>query len=140
MGGSTAWPITTGQTNQSIHKAAGQTHHVERLKDLSLVGGTITIKREGRNLFLLVLLCKSDASAQRDLRSDDTVAAKEAGREDVHRPALAVRHAALAAEQLADDALDRAPAQDGERVAAVRGDDAVLGRDARLETDGDGFL
>ena len=58
----------------------------------------------------------------------------------MHGPALAVGHAALAAEELADDALDGATAEDGEGMAAIAGDDAVGGGDSVFEAYRDGFL
>jgi hypothetical protein len=58
----------------------------------------------------------------------------------VHGSALAVRHAVDAAEQLGEDALDGAAAEDGKGVAPVRGDDLVVGLDGVVHADRDGFL
>lgn len=116
------------------------THHVERLKHLSLVRRPIPIHRERRRRLAHILLCQREARTERDLGADDTVAAEEPGREDVHGAALAVGHACLAAEELAEDAGDGAAAEDGEGVAAVGGDDEVFGGDGVFESDVDCFL
>lgn len=72
--------------------------------------------------------------------ADDTVSAKEGRREDVHGTTLSVGHADLASEQLANNTLYGASAQDGERVAPVGSDDPVVLGDTVLETDRDSFL
>lgn len=110
-----------------------QLRHIERLKHLALVARAVAVERVRRDGLLHVLLREGEAGADGNLGTDDAVAAEEGGGEDVHGAALAVGHAALAAEELADDALDGAAAEDGEGVAAVGGDDTVFGGDASLE-------
>ena len=60
--------------------------------------------------------------------------------EDVHRATLALRHSAHAAKELADEALDIATTEDDEWVRAIRGDDVVVERCRRVNTDRDRFL
>ena len=80
--------------------------HVKCLKDLALVARTITVesKRSGRPL--KVFHSKSNAGAEGKLGADNTIAPEETGREDMHRAALSIGHADLAAEQLTDDTGD----------------------------------
>lgn len=111
------------------------THHVERLEDLTLVAGTVSVHRVGSERLVHVFLCKRKACADGHLRTDDSVATEERLGEDVHGTTLAVGHARLAAKQLTDDALDRAATEDGEGVTTVRSDDFVIRRDSCLETD-----
>ena len=116
------------------------THHVERLEDLALVGRAVTVHGERRVLFARVLLREGETGAKRYLRTDDTVAALEGLGEDVHGTTLSLRHSAYAAQELANEALDVATAEHDERVGAVRGDDVVIERRRRVDTDGDSFL
>lgn len=116
------------------------THHIERLEDLTLVAGTVSVHRVGRKRLVQVFLCERKACTDGHLRTDDTVATKERLGEDVHGTTLAVGHARLAAEQLTNDTLDGAATEDGEGVATVRSDDLVFGRNSRLETDGNCLL
>lgn len=58
---------------------------------------------------------------------------EKAQREDVHGGALAVRHATLAPKELSHDTGDGAAVENGERLAAVCGDDTVVGDDSMLE-------
>ena len=109
--------------------------HVERLEDLTLVAGTVTVKREGAVVLLAVLKGESKTGANGDLGTDDTVAAEESGSEDVHGTALAVRRAALTTEELAEDTNNGTTAKDGEGMAAVAGDDEVILMDAVLQAD-----
>ena len=119
-----------------------QLGHIEALKDLALVGGTVSVHGEGGVLVGLahVLLSECDSRSDGDLRADDAVTSEEGLCEDVHGTALAVRHAALSTEQLGNDTLDRPAAKDGERVASVGRDDLVVWLDAGLEADRDGLL
>lgn len=117
-----------------------KTHHVERLEHLTLVGRAVTVHRERRVLFARVLLREGEASTERHLCADDTVATLEGLSEDVHRTALPLRHSAYATEELADEALDGAATEQDERVCAVRRDDVVVERRRRVDTDGDRFL
>jgi DNA-binding ferritin-like protein (Dps family) len=85
-------------------------------------------------------LSETHTGTNRDLRSDDTVASEEGRGEDVHGTTFSVGHADLATEELANDTFDRAATHDGEGVAAVCGDDAVVLADAMLEANGNSFL
>jgi len=116
------------------------THHVERLEDLTLVTRAITVQGEGTVLLAHVLLGETHTGSNRDLSSDDTVASKEGRGEDVHGTTLSVGHADLATEELANDTLDSATTHDGEGMAAVSSDDAVLLADSVLEANRNSFL
>ena len=105
-----------------------------------MVTRAVAVQADGRPVVSEVLLRKRDARADGDLRADDPVAAVEALGEHVHRAALAVRDTLPAAEQLADDGLDRAATHQSEAVAAVRGDDGVVLGDGVLDPSRDGFL
>ena len=117
-----------------------QLGHVVGLKDLTLVACTITIEGEAGSILAKVLLSESETGTNWYLRADDTVTAEESRREDVHRTTLAARHAVLATEELSKNTLDGTATEDGEGVAAVRGDDQVLRRNGSLETDRNSFL
>ncbi len=114
--------------------------HVEGLKDLALVGGTVTVENDGGVLVLVVLVGKRQASTDRDLGANDTVAAVEALGEHVHGATLAVGDALTAAQKLADDGADGAATHQGEAVAAVGSDDVVLLGESVLNAGGDGLL
>lgn len=118
------------QTNKEL-KAC--TYHVERLEDLTLVTRAITVQSERTVLLAHVLLRETHTGTNRDLSSDDTVASEEGRGEDVHRTTLAVGHADLATEQLANDTLDSAATHDGEGMAAASCDDTVRLADSVLE-------
>jgi hypothetical protein len=60
--------------------------------------------------------------------------------EDVHRSTLSVTHTINATEELSKNTLDRSTTENGEGVAAVGGDDLVLGDDGVVHTDRDGLL
>jgi hypothetical protein len=99
--------------------------HVKRLKDLALVARTITVESKHSGGPLKVFHSKSNAGAEK-LGADNTIAPEEMGREDMHRAALSIGHAHLAAEQLTDDTGDCATTEDRKRVAAVGRDNLVL--------------
>ena len=139
---------TVGSSSHSVtvvlaNKDSGQVPelgHVVSFKDLTLVRGTITIEGKGGGLVAEVLLGKGDTGAQGDLSSDNTVSSKEVGGEHVHGASLASRDTSLASEKLGKDGGDGATTHVGESVAAVGGDDLVLGSQSGLHTDSDGFL
>lgn len=116
------------------------THHVVRLKHLTLVARTVTVHGERGGLFALVLLGERETRTERDLRADDTMTTLEGLGEDVHGSTLALRDTAHATEQLADEALKRTSTEKDEGMRAVRRDDLVLERRGRVDTDGDRFL
>ena len=119
-----------------------QARHVEGFVDLALVGRTLTEEDHRDVVALAVLVGKGDAGAERDLGADDAVAAVEAllQVEDVHRSALALGDAAGATGQLGHDGLGRHAADQRVAVAAVAGDDRILGPDGVIDADNDGFL
>ena len=117
-----------------------QLGHVESLKDLALVGSTVTVKSQGDVLLVLVGLSESNTGTDGDLGTDNSVTTVETGGEHVHGTTLAVGDTPSSAEQLTNDGLDRGTAHHGETVAAVGGNDVVLLGDSVLDTDGDGLL
>ena len=116
--------------------------HVERFVDLALVGGAIAEIGEGHPVVAEVLVGEGEARPDRHLRADDAVAAVEMllFREHVHRAALALGIAALAARELGHDALGVHAAGQHVAVVAVAGDDAVAIARGGLHADDDGFL
>ena len=116
------------------------TYYIESLEHLPLITRPISIKRKRTTSLTKILLCECHPSSHRHLSSNNPVPAKESRRKEMHRPAPAPRHAALAPNQLAHDPLERPAAQEGERVAAVGGDDAVILRDRVFEPYRDRFL
>lgn len=117
-----------------------QLRHVERLKDLALVAGTVTVQDDGGLLAARVLVRKSQTGTNRDLSADDTVAAVEVLDEHVHRSTLAVGDTLASTEQFANDGSDSASSHQRKTVASVRGDDIVIFGDSMLDTDCNGFL
>ncbi|RUP43646.1 hypothetical protein BC936DRAFT_136915, partial [Jimgerdemannia flammicorona] len=151
------------------HGQVPQLGHVVGLEHLTLVGGAVAVQRERDVVIAKVFLREGNAGADGDLcgflnmwdkqhlqqlpplhshhitsdtylSADDTVTAVEILCEHVHGPALALGDAILAAEQFGHDALNGTTAYVGKAVAAVGGDDMVVGRDGRFHADGDGFL
>lgn len=114
--------------------------HVEGLEDLTLVGGTITVEDDGGVLAALVLVGEGKAGSDRDLGTDDTVTAVEAGGEHVHGTTLTVGDTLTATEKLTNDGANGTTTHHGETVATVGGDDVVLGGDGMLDTSGNGLL
>ena len=109
--------------------------HVERLKDLTLVACTITVESERNGGPLEVLHSKSDAGADGNLSTNNTIAAEETRCEDVHRATFTLGHAHLTPEKLADDARNGATTEDCKGMAAVGGDDRVFLGYRRLKAD-----
>jgi hypothetical protein len=122
------------------HGKVPELGHVEGLKDLTLVGSTVTVEGEGDVLLVVVLVGESETSTDGHLGTDDTVAAVEAGSEHVHGTTLAVCDTLATAEKLANDGLDGGAAHHGETVAAVGGDDLVLLGDSVLNTASNSLL
>lgn len=114
--------------------------HVVCFEDLTLVGGTITVKGESGGLVAEVLLGKRDTSSQGNLGTDNSVSSIEVGGEHVHGTTLTARDTGLASEKLGQDGGDRATAHVGESVAAVGSDDLVLGGQGSLHSDGNSLL
>lgn len=114
--------------------------HVVGLKDLTLVGGTVTVEGEGGGLVAKVLLSERDTSSQGNLGTDNSVSSKEVGGEHVHGTTLTARDTGLASEKLGQDGGDGATAHVGESVAAVGSDDLVLGGQGSLHSDGNSLL
>ena len=61
-------------------------------------------------------------------------APEETGREDMHRAALSIGHADLAAKQLTDDTGDCSTTEDSKGMAAVGRDNLVFLGYSRLQT------
>lgn len=122
------------------HRDVPELGHVVGLEDLTLVGSSITVKRETGVGLAAVLHGERDSGTDGDLGTDNSVSSVEAIGEHVHGSALSVRDPVLAAEKLGDDALDGRTAEVGEAVAPVGGDDGVLLRDGMLNTSGNGLL
>jgi hypothetical protein len=69
------------------------------------------------------------------LGANNTIAAEETRREDVHRATFSLGHADLAPEKLADDTRNGATTEDCKGMAAVGGDDSVILGYRRLKAD-----
>ena len=114
--------------------------HVESLKDLTLVGGTVSVESKGDVLLVLVLACEGNTSSNGNLGTDDTVTTVETGGEHVHRSTLSVSDTFSPAEEFTDNGLDGCAAHQSEAVATVGGNKMVGALDGVFDTDGDGFL
>ena len=107
---------------------------------MALVAGSVAIEADGGVLLIIVLVGKSYASTNRDLCTDDTVAAVEARGEHVHASALAVGDTFSSSQELADDAFHGTTSHECEAVASVCGDDIVFPGDGMLDAGSNGFL
>ena len=90
-----------------------------------------------------IFVLEGEAGAEADLRADDAVAAVEAmlDAEHVHRAALALGDAGVAAGQLGHDHLGIDAVGEHVAMVAIAGDDAVLADlHRRLQADRDRFL
>jgi hypothetical protein len=114
--------------------------HVVSLKDLALVGGTVSVQRKGNVLLVLVLARKGDTSTDRDLGADNAVSTIEARGEHVHGSTFAVCDALSPAKQLANDGLDGSSAHESEAVAAVGRDQMVRAFNGVLNSNRNSFL
>ena len=117
-----------------------QLGHVEGLKNLTLVRGTITVEDDGGVRLLVVLLSEGQTGANGYLGTDDTVTTVEVLGEHVHRTTLAVRDTLTAAEKLTDDGLDGTTTHHGKTVTTVSGNNFVHASDGVLNSDSDSFL
>lgn len=117
-----------------------QLGHVESLKDLALVAGTITIQDDAGVLSALVLVGKGKAGTDRNLSADNTITTVEVLGEHVHRTTLSVGNTLTATKQLANDGSDSTATHQGETVASVRSDDVVLLGNSVLNTDSNSLL
>lgn len=114
--------------------------HVERLEDLALVAGTVTVQDDGRLLAALVLVRESQTGTNRDLSANNTIATVEVLDKHVHRSTFAVSDTLASAEQFANDGPNSAASHQRKTVASVRGDDIVIFGDSVLDADCDGLL
>lgn len=116
--------------------------NVERLKQLPLVCGTITVEREGDAVLLPVLLREGKAAPEGNLSADDAMPAIEIGvlLVKMHGSALPAGAADLAAHELGERGDEVPAAGHVDAVVAVGGDDGVLAGDGGLHADGDGLL
>jgi len=109
---------------------------------LSLVGSAVTVGGDADLAVVEVLVGERDTGAHGHLRTDDGVAAVEVvlGIVEMHAATLALGDTGRTADELGEDGLDRAAAQQAEAVVAIRRHDAVLGMQGGIETGGDGLL
>jgi hypothetical protein len=114
--------------------------HVESLKDLTLVAGTVTVQNDTSLLAASVLVCESQTGTDGDLGTDDTVSTVEALAEHVHGTTLSVGDTLAATEQLTNDGADGGTTHQGVTVASVGGNDIVLLVQGVLDTGCDGLL
>lgn len=117
-----------------------QLGHVESLKDLALVAGTITIQDDAGVLSALVLVGKGQTSTDGNLSADNTVTTVEVLGEHVHGATLSVGNTLAATKQLTNDGSHGTATHQGETVASVGGDDVVLLGDSVLNTDSNSLL
>ncbi len=117
-----------------------QLRHIERLKNLSLVTGPITIQRNRRILVAIILMCEGQSSTDWNLRTNNTIAAIKALGKHMHGPSLSVGNTLTTTKQLANNRFDGSAAHEREAVAAVGGDDVVFLGERVLDADSDGFL
>src|SRR5437763_9598875 len=84
-----------------------QLGHIEALVDLSLVGRAVAEIGDRDQPVVAIAIGEGEAGAERYLRADDAMAAKEAllAREHMHRAALALRQAAAASGEFGQHAL-----------------------------------
>jgi hypothetical protein len=111
-----------------------QRHALEEPAD---VGGALAEEAQRHPLLAQVLGLERRARRDRHVPADDAVAAQEveAGVEEVHRPAEALRAARLLAVELGHDRARAHPLGVGVAVLAVRGDHVVLGAQRRDRAD-----
>ena len=119
-----------------------QRRHVEALVDLPLVDGAVAHVGDADPAILAVLVREREAGPERDLATDDAVAAIEADRagEHVHRAALALGIAGAAPGQLGHDPARVHVADQHVAVVAVAGDHAVARLQRVLDADRDRLL
>ena len=116
---------------------------LKALVDLALVGRAVAEIGEAHAAVAAIFVLEREAGAERHLRADDAVAAVEAmlDAEHVHRSALALGNAGVAAGQLGHDHLGVDAVGEHVAMVAIAGDDAVLAdRHRRLQPDRDRFL
>src|SRR3546814_10787801 len=116
---------------------------VEAFIDLALVRGAVAEIGHGDPAVAAIFVREGEAGAERDLSTDDAVAAIEfmLDAEHVHRAALALRDARLTPGQLGHDDLGVDAVSEHMPVVAIAGDHAVtLAVACRLEAHGDRFL
>ncbi len=124
------------------HRQRPQRRHVEGLVDLALVGRAIAEIGEADVLVVPVLVGEGEPGTQRHVGADDAVPAIELLllREHVHRAALALGVAALAAGQLGHHALGVHAAGEHVPVVAVSRDALIALDRRRLQPDDHGLL
>lgn len=114
--------------------------HVVGLEHLALVGGTVTVKGEGDEGLLVVLVGERQTETKRDLGTDNTVTTEESLGVHVHGATFALGDTGAAAHELSKDGLDGSTTSVLETVAAVRGDDGILLVGGLLDANGDSLL
>lgn len=114
--------------------------HVERFKNLTLVGGTITIQGQSDVVLAFVLVGKGDSSSDWNLSTYDAVSTIETSSKHVHGTTLSKGNTLSSSEQFSDDGFHGAATHEGEAVTSVRRDEVVFFRDSMFDSDSDGFL
>src|SRR5262249_18475701 len=114
-----------------------QRSHVEALIDLPLIDRAVAEIGDRDSPICAIVMGKGEPGSDWHLRTDDTVATKEAllPAEHVHRAALAVRIAATTPVQLGHDTLGIHAASQHVSVIAIGRDDRVTFLERRLHTD-----
>lgn len=121
----------------SINEDDGGGHHayhVISFKHLTLIASTIAVQRKGTGLLSLVFLSERYTSTDWHLSTNNTVPTKEGWCEYVHGSSFTIRHADLAAQQLANDSFNGPTTHDSVRMAPVCGDKTVVFGDSMLNT------
>ena len=117
-----------------------QLSHIERLEDLALITGSVTVQGNSRILVPIVLMCESETGTDRNLRTNNAISTIKALGKHVHGSSFAVRNTLSSTKKLSNDGFDGSTAHEGKAVAAVGGDDVVFLSEGVLDPNGDGFL
>ncbi len=124
------------------HRQLPQAGHVEGFVERALVHGAVAEVADADRVLVAVLAGEGDARGQGQVAADDGVAAEEPlrGVEEVHRAALALGAAGVAAQQLGHRLVGAHPAGQGVAVVAIGGDDEIVVAEHPDRTDGDRLL
>lgn len=116
--------------------------HVERLKDLTLVGSSIAINHKSSLFPTAILLRKGKTGIQGDLSTHNTVAALEPGCKHVHGSAFASRDPAFPTEEFSKDGDEASstPVVICKSVTTIGGNHFVVQSHGRFHPDANGFL
>src|SRR5882757_1425667 len=124
------------------HRQLPQLRHVEALIDLALVRGAVAEIGQADEIIAAIAVGEGEASAERDLRADDAMAAEEVLllAEHVHGAALAPRIAAAASGEFGHHAFGVHAAGQHMSVITVPGYDLIALLQGHLHADDDGLL